>query len=41
MPHKAELLNSAFASDVGVENDALSLDEGYVWYEVREVVPSP
>ncbi len=40
MPHKAELLKAAFGSDVGVENDAISLDDGYVWYEVREVVPS-
>ena len=39
-PHKAELLKAAFTSDVGVENDAISLDEGYVWYEVREVIPS-
>ena len=39
-PRKDEALKAAFASDVGVENDAISLDEGYVWYEVREVVPS-
>lgn len=38
--HAAELINAAFTSDVGVENDAISLDNGYVWYEVREVVPS-
>ena len=40
MPHKADLLKAAFTSDVGVENDAISLDDGYVWYEVREVMPS-
>lgn len=40
LPHPAELLAAAYASDVGVENDAISLDNGYVWYEVREVVPS-
>jgi peptidyl-prolyl cis-trans isomerase D len=40
MPHKAELLKGAFESDVGLEADALQLDEGYVWYEVREVAPS-
>ncbi|MBK8771643.1 MAG: SurA N-terminal domain-containing protein [Rhizobiales bacterium] len=40
LPAKAELLKAAFASDVGVENDALSLQDGYVWYEVREVIPS-
>ena len=40
VPHKTEVLQATFASDVGVENDAVSLDNGYVWYEVREVVPS-
>jgi peptidyl-prolyl cis-trans isomerase D len=40
VPHVAEIVTAAFTSDVGVENDAISLDNGYVWYEVREVVPS-
>lgn len=40
VPHAQELVQAAFASDVGVENDAISLDNGYVWYEVREVIPS-
>lgn len=40
LPHKAEVLKAAFTSDVGVENDAVSLDNGYVWYEVREVIPA-
>jgi len=40
MPHAKEVLQAAFTSDVGVENDAISLDNGYVWYEVREVVPA-
>jgi len=40
IPHKADVLKAAFDSDVGVENSALSLEDGYVWYEVREVVPS-
>jgi peptidyl-prolyl cis-trans isomerase D len=40
MPHPDQLLQAAFTSDVGVENDAISLDNGYVWYEVREVIPS-
>jgi peptidyl-prolyl cis-trans isomerase D len=39
-PNAGELINAAFTSDVGVENDAISLDNGYVWYEVREVTPS-
>ncbi len=40
IPHAEEILRASFASDVGVENDALSNDDGYVWYEVREVAPS-
>ncbi len=40
MPHKADLLRGVFSSDVGVDNDALSLDNGYVWYDVREIIPS-
>lgn len=40
LPHAKEVLQAAFTSDVGVENDAISLDNGYVWYEVREVVPA-
>lgn len=40
MPHVEEVLKATFSSDVGVENDAISLDNGYVWYEVREVVPA-
>ncbi|WP_421695045.1 SurA N-terminal domain-containing protein [Aestuariivirga sp.] len=40
LPHKDDVLKAAFNSDVGVENDAISLDNGYVWYEVREVVPA-
>jgi peptidyl-prolyl cis-trans isomerase D len=40
VPHGPDLLKAAFGSDVGVENDALSLEDGYVWYEVREVAPS-
>jgi peptidyl-prolyl cis-trans isomerase D len=40
LPHKPEVLQATFSSDVGVENDAISLDNGYVWYEVREVVPA-
>ena len=40
VPHATELVTAAFGSDVGVENDAIALDNGYVWYEVREVIPS-
>lgn len=37
---KPEVIKASYSSDVGVENDALSQGDGYVWYEVREVIPS-
>ncbi len=40
LPHKDQVLQALFASDVGVENDALQEDDAYLWYEVREVTPS-
>jgi peptidyl-prolyl cis-trans isomerase D len=40
LPAKAEVLKTAFDSDVGVENDALTPFDGYLWMEVREVIPS-
>jgi peptidyl-prolyl cis-trans isomerase D len=40
LPAQTELLKAVFASDVGLDTDALSLDEGYVWFDVREVIPS-
>jgi len=40
LPHKDQVLQGLFASDVGVENDALQDGDAYVWYEVREVTPS-
>jgi peptidyl-prolyl cis-trans isomerase D len=38
--HKTEVLKAAFESDVGVESDALTIGDGFLWYEVREVIPS-
>jgi len=40
LSHKSEVLKASFDSDVGVESDALSIGDGFVWYEVREVMPS-
>jgi peptidyl-prolyl cis-trans isomerase D len=40
LPRKQEILKAAFESDVGVENDALTPQDSYFWYEVREVIPS-
>ncbi len=40
MPQKEDVLKAIFTSDVGVENDALGVNDGYVWYDVRTIVPS-
>jgi peptidyl-prolyl cis-trans isomerase D len=40
LPNGPELLKAAFSSDVGLEADALTIGDGYVWFEVREVIPS-
>jgi peptidyl-prolyl cis-trans isomerase D len=39
-PFKNEILQGAFDSDVGVENQPLTPQDGYVWYEVRAVEPA-
>ena len=39
IPEAQRLLNSAFAADVGVENDPLQVQGGYVWYEVAGITP--
>ncbi len=40
LPAQEEVLKAIFASDVGLENDALQANDGYIWYDVREVIPS-
>ncbi len=37
---KQAVLKAAFESDVGVENEVLTPQDSYFWYEVREVIPS-
>ncbi len=40
VPQKTQLLNAAFATDSGVENDPIDAkDEGLVWYEVLGITP--
>jgi peptidyl-prolyl cis-trans isomerase D len=36
----AQVVSAAFASDVGVDNDPLDADGGYVWYDVAAVTPA-
>jgi peptidyl-prolyl cis-trans isomerase D len=40
LANKPDVLKAIFGSDVGVENDALGVNDGYVWYDVRKVIPS-
>src|SRR5580693_8292265 len=40
LPHAAELVNAAFATDVGTDNDPLEADGGYIWYNVTGITPA-
>jgi peptidyl-prolyl cis-trans isomerase D len=40
VPAGADLLRAAYESDVGVDNQPLNFEDGYVWFDVREVTPS-
>lgn len=40
LPRAADVVRAAFASDVGVDNDPIDADGGYVWYDVAGVTPA-
>ena len=40
LPQGADLVSAAFASDVGIDNDPVQANGGYVWYEVVGITPS-
>lgn len=40
LPHAAQVVNAAFATDVGVDNEPVDADGGYVWYNVTGVTPA-
>ena len=40
LPHAAEVINAAFGSDAGVDNEPIEADGGYIWYEVAGVSPA-
>jgi peptidyl-prolyl cis-trans isomerase D len=40
LPKFADIVSSAFVSDVGVENDPLQTGGNYAWYEVAGIAPS-
>lgn len=40
IPHAAQVVGAAFASDVGVDNDPIEVDGGYIWYNVAGITPA-
>jgi peptidyl-prolyl cis-trans isomerase D len=40
IPRGLDVVSQAFNSDVGVDNDAISFNGGYVWYDVIGITPS-
>ena len=40
IPRGLDVVSQAFNSDVGVDNDAIQFNGGYVWYDVLGVIPS-
>ena len=37
IPHAADIVNAGYASDVGVDNDPIDADGGYIWYAVTDI----
>jgi len=40
LPDAPQVLNAAFATDVGVDNDPIETDGGYIWYDVEAITPA-
>jgi len=40
IPRGLDVVSQAFNSDVGVDNDAIQFNGGYVWYDVTAIIPS-
>ncbi len=40
IPRGLDVVSQAFNSDVGVDNDPIQFDRGYVWYDVLGITPS-
>ncbi len=40
IPRGLDMVSQAFNSDVGVDNDPISYNGGYVWYDVLGIIPS-
>src|SRR5581483_11992930 len=37
VPHAGDVVSAAYASDIGVDNDPIEADGGYVWYAVTDI----
>jgi len=37
VPRASDVVNAAYASDVGVDNDPIDADNGYIWYSVADI----
>lgn len=40
LPRAPDVVSAAFSSDVGVDNDPIEADGGYIWYDVTAITPS-
>jgi peptidyl-prolyl cis-trans isomerase D len=40
IPRSGDVVSAAFATDVGVDNDPIEADGGYVWYDVTGITPA-
>jgi peptidyl-prolyl cis-trans isomerase D len=40
IPESQQLLGSAFTTDIGIENNPIQFQGGYVWYEVSGITPA-
>jgi peptidyl-prolyl cis-trans isomerase D len=40
LPHAAQVISAAFNSDIGVDNDPIDADGGFIWYSVTGITPA-
>jgi len=40
LPRGTDVIAAAFASDVGIDNDPIEADGGYIWYDVAAITPA-
>jgi peptidyl-prolyl cis-trans isomerase D len=40
LPRAAQVVNAVFSSDVGVDNDPIDADGGFIWYDVAGITPA-